>query len=213
MPVVVLRRFAAPDLPIVLRWFAHRDQRVFAHDLPARELELLQTMPGTEYRGARVLARHAWVADDETGVPVGLLGAEIYDRAPFLDSEGQPPPARANLARASRRADVVRRPGSLGARLWPGGAARRRRVGRTNRRRMARGSDRKPPPGQPTLRGRRGLHPLLPPARPRGDGELASRTVAMTTTAAALAEPPSQKQLSQAKLPTSARAPTERLGE
>jgi len=90
MPVVVLRRFAAPDLSFFLRCGAHRDQRVFAHDLPARELELLQTMPGTEYRGARVLARHAWVADDETGVPVGLLGAEIYDRAPFLDSEGQP---------------------------------------------------------------------------------------------------------------------------
>jgi len=90
MSTVALRPFEAPDLLQVLPWFAHPDQREFARDLPVRELDLRRTMPGTEHRGARVLARHAWVVDDEAGVPVAFVGAEIYDRAPFLDARGRP---------------------------------------------------------------------------------------------------------------------------
>ena len=50
MRTVALRAFEARDLPVVMPWFAHPDQREFAHDLPARELELRRTMPGTEHR-------------------------------------------------------------------------------------------------------------------------------------------------------------------
>jgi L-amino acid N-acyltransferase YncA len=83
MPTVSLRTFAEADLPVVLPWFAHPDQREFAHDMPVRELTLMQTMPGTEHRGALVLARHAWVADDERATAVAFLGAEVYDRPPY----------------------------------------------------------------------------------------------------------------------------------
>lgn len=80
---VTLRPFAAADLRDVEPWFAHRDQREFADAMPARELRLIQTMPGTEHRGALVLARHAWVADDAAGVPVAFVVAEVYDRPPL----------------------------------------------------------------------------------------------------------------------------------
>ena len=90
MSTVALRAFEALDLSAVLPWFAHPDQRAFADDLPVRELELRPTSPGTEHCGARVLARHAWVADDEAGVPVAFAGAEIYDRPPFLGADGRP---------------------------------------------------------------------------------------------------------------------------
>ncbi len=90
MSTVVLRGFSASDLPFVLPWFAHPDQREFARDLPTRELELRRTMPGCEYRGAGVLGRLAWVAEDEAGLPVAFVGAEIYDRPPFLGADGRP---------------------------------------------------------------------------------------------------------------------------
>ena len=95
MPAVALRTFEPSDLPAVLPWFAHPDQREFAHDLPVRELDLRRTMPGTDHRGARVLGRHAWIAEDESGAPVAFVGAEIYDRPPFLDAHGRQnhPPA------------------------------------------------------------------------------------------------------------------------
>lgn len=90
MSTVVLRVFSARDLPVVLPWFAHPDQREFARDLPARELELRRTLPGSEYRGARVLGRPSWIAQDKGGVPVAFVGAEIYDRPPCHPADGQP---------------------------------------------------------------------------------------------------------------------------
>ncbi len=69
MSTVVLRVFSAFDLPVVLSWFAHPDQREFARDPPARELEFLDAMPGSEYRGARVRERRAWIAVDKAGSP------------------------------------------------------------------------------------------------------------------------------------------------
>ena len=90
MATVVLGAFSERDLPVVLPWFAHADQREFARDLPRRELKLRQTLPGSEYRGARVRARPSWIAEDQGGLPVAFVGAEIYDRPPFLDANGQP---------------------------------------------------------------------------------------------------------------------------
>ena len=90
MPNVTLRAFAPTDLRTVLPWFAHRDQREFAPDLPARELELMRTMPGTEHRGARILDRRAWLALDGDGAPVAFVAAEVYDRPPYLRADGRP---------------------------------------------------------------------------------------------------------------------------
>jgi RimJ/RimL family protein N-acetyltransferase len=90
MPTVTLRPFTEADLPDVLPWFAHPDQHEFAPDMPARELQLIETMPGTKFRGARILDRRAWVADDATSAPVAFAAAEVYDNPPHLDGDGRP---------------------------------------------------------------------------------------------------------------------------
>lgn len=43
-----------------------------------RELELITTMPGQQYRGRIVIGRHGWIAV-EHGVSVAFVGAEVYD--------------------------------------------------------------------------------------------------------------------------------------
>lgn len=66
MPAIArLQRFTIADVPAVKRWFADPRQREFSPELPARELELVRSMPGRRFRGAIVLARHAWVVEDQ----------------------------------------------------------------------------------------------------------------------------------------------------
>jgi RimJ/RimL family protein N-acetyltransferase len=44
-----------------------------------RELRLMQTAPGSEFKGRRVLARYVWVLQDQNGQPCGLVDVEPYD--------------------------------------------------------------------------------------------------------------------------------------
>ena len=44
-----------------------------------RELKLMQTAPGSEFRGRRVLARYVWIIQDQVGRPCGLVDLEPYD--------------------------------------------------------------------------------------------------------------------------------------
>lgn len=101
MPAVTLRAFATANLhrPALL---AHRDQREFAPDLPTRELALMRTMPGTEPRGARILDRHAWITLDRGRGPVAFVVAEVYDRPPYLDADGDRRFPRPSLGQAGR---------------------------------------------------------------------------------------------------------------
>lgn len=77
-------------LAAVQPWFDHPEvrRRLGGRDWPPRELRLLATQPGGEYRGRRVLAAHSWVALDEAGRPVGKVGGEVYDRWTRYGGEG-----------------------------------------------------------------------------------------------------------------------------
>jgi RimJ/RimL family protein N-acetyltransferase len=82
MADVVLRRFDADALPLVAPWFDHREvvRRLGDRGWAAHRLELMRTSPGTELRGRRVVARAVWIGWDGA-TPVGLVDAEVYDRA------------------------------------------------------------------------------------------------------------------------------------
>ena len=85
-----LRQFTIADVPVVRRWFADPRQREFSPELPARELEHVRSMPGRRFRGALVLARHAWVVEDQAAELVAFVSAELYERPPDQDGEGRP---------------------------------------------------------------------------------------------------------------------------
>lgn len=77
-----MRPFVAEELPLVRTWFEHIEvrRRLGGPEWPARALELLrETSDGDEFRGARVLRGHHWLA--WLGAePVGYLGGDVYDR-------------------------------------------------------------------------------------------------------------------------------------
>lgn len=69
-------------LPVVQPWFenAEVDLRLGGPDWPAREFELQEKLPGTQYRGALTLRMRAWVMVADDDVPLALLTASEYDR-------------------------------------------------------------------------------------------------------------------------------------
>ena len=74
-----------------------------------RELELIHTKPGTEFRGHRILANHVWVAFDSQQEPVALVDVGPYDDG------------TAGLTSSSPRARASFRPGTS----WPKGPTTR----------------------------------------------------------------------------------------
>jgi RimJ/RimL family protein N-acetyltransferase len=92
MPAVDFRLLTPETLPLVEPWFDDAEVRGRLGDRswPARAIALQRSSPGSEFRGRRVLARHAWIAyDAET--PVGLIDAEVYDRRVPYDGSRVPP--------------------------------------------------------------------------------------------------------------------------
>lgn len=78
---VALVPFTAELLLLVRPWFSHPEvqHRLGGPDWPERELRLMTENPGSEYRGARVLRCHSWVAMNAAGEPVGKVGGDVYD--------------------------------------------------------------------------------------------------------------------------------------
>jgi RimJ/RimL family protein N-acetyltransferase len=102
MPDVALRHFGADALALVEPWFDDPEvvRRLGDRSWPARRLALIRTSPGTTFRGRRVVARGAWIAYDGT-TPVGLVDAEVYDRAaPDAGASDHSPGPAAALALA-----------------------------------------------------------------------------------------------------------------
>lgn len=64
----------------VEEWFDDPDTRRFlgGREWVRRIPKLLQDSPGVEFRGRRVLARHAWIVH-AAGGPVGIVDVERYD--------------------------------------------------------------------------------------------------------------------------------------
>ena len=58
-----------------------------------RELKLMQTEPGSEFKGRHVLARYVWIIQDQNEQPCGLVDIEPYDDGTagmaFLIAPGQ----------------------------------------------------------------------------------------------------------------------------
>jgi len=79
---VTLVPFTEELLSVVQPWFRHPEarRRLGGPEWPARELRLMATMPGEEYRGRLVLQAHSWVALDSTGEPLAKIGGDVYDR-------------------------------------------------------------------------------------------------------------------------------------
>jgi RimJ/RimL family protein N-acetyltransferase len=77
---LVLEPFGAEHLPLVQPWFEHDDvrRRLGGPEWPARGLELAPR-EDEEFRGARVLRTHTWLARCD-GEPVGYLGGDVYDQ-------------------------------------------------------------------------------------------------------------------------------------
>jgi RimJ/RimL family protein N-acetyltransferase len=81
-PALRLLPFTEELLPVVQPWFHHPEvrRRLGGPEWPVRELRLMATRSGEEYRGRLVLRTHSWVAVDGAGEPVGKLGGDVYDR-------------------------------------------------------------------------------------------------------------------------------------
>lgn len=82
LPSVDLVQFTVGLLPSVQPWFEHPEvrRRLGGPEWPARELRLVVSRLGEEYRGRGVVRSHSWVAMDDAGVPVGKVGGDVYDR-------------------------------------------------------------------------------------------------------------------------------------
>ncbi|WP_127507437.1 GNAT family N-acetyltransferase [Actinoplanes solisilvae] len=78
---VMLVPFTAELLPTVQVWFEDAEVRRWlgGPDWPAQSLRMHGQGLGEEFRGRRVLRDHSWVALDDDGEPVGLIGGEVYD--------------------------------------------------------------------------------------------------------------------------------------
>lgn len=50
-----------------------------SRDWIRREVELLTSQPGTEFRGTTVTGRHAWLVREAEGPFLGFVGTESYD--------------------------------------------------------------------------------------------------------------------------------------
>jgi RimJ/RimL family protein N-acetyltransferase len=81
-PALTLVPFTEALLPVVQPWFEHPEvrRRLGGPQWPVRELRLLATSPGEEFRGKVVLRAHSWVALDGAGEPVAKVGGDVYDR-------------------------------------------------------------------------------------------------------------------------------------
>ena len=80
LEVVTLRSLTAELIGLIEHWFDDPEVQARLGDRSwiARELGLLESQPGTRYRGRLVTGRYAWVAFDEAGA-AGFVGAEVYD--------------------------------------------------------------------------------------------------------------------------------------
>lgn len=67
-------------LPLVEDWFDDPETTRFLYGRQEirREIELMRTMPGTEFRGAIILSRHDWIFFQKEKA-VGFLGVEMYE--------------------------------------------------------------------------------------------------------------------------------------
>lgn len=165
--------------PSVQPWFEHPEvrRRLGGPEWPARELRLVVSRRGEEYRGREVLRSHSWVAVDDVGAPVGKVGGDVYDRWTRYDGSRprEEPVVTAVEAGPAMGLAYVVDPRSLASGRRSRDAARRRRTPRRCRRARVRGRNRRRQPGEPTLRCRRRLcircrrarlggHHLPPPA-------------------------------------------------
>jgi len=82
LPTVRLVPFEPELLPRVLPWFDHPEvqRRLGGRSWPERELALRHAAGGEEFRGARVLRAHSFLALDGEGAPVAKIGGDVYDR-------------------------------------------------------------------------------------------------------------------------------------
>lgn len=90
---VTLVAFTQAWLDQVRPWFRHRevDRWLGGPEWPERALRLQGTGLGEVYRGLRVLRSYSWVALDEAGAAVGLIGGEVYDRwCRYTEACGEP---------------------------------------------------------------------------------------------------------------------------
>lgn len=96
---VSLVPFGEDLLPVVQPWFHHPEvrRRLGGPEWPARELRLLATTPGEQYRGRVVLRANSWVALDGTGEPVGKIGGDVYDRWNRYDASRSDTPLVASV--------------------------------------------------------------------------------------------------------------------
>jgi RimJ/RimL family protein N-acetyltransferase len=78
MKFVPLTRLLADQIAY---WFDDPDTVRYLGDRAwlDRELDLVQTAPGAEFRGRRILARHVWVAFTPEGEPCALIDVEPYE--------------------------------------------------------------------------------------------------------------------------------------
>ncbi|WP_158579987.1 GNAT family N-acetyltransferase [Geodermatophilus marinus] len=69
-------------LPAVRPWFDDPEtrRRLGGPEWPVRELALRGAAREEEFRGARVLRAHSFVALDDRGRPVAQIGGDVYDR-------------------------------------------------------------------------------------------------------------------------------------
>ncbi|WP_052091250.1 GNAT family N-acetyltransferase [Modestobacter caceresii] len=69
-------------LPSVLPWFDHPEvqRRLGGRAWPQREFALRTAARDEEFRGARVLRAHSWVALADDGAAVAQIGGDVYDR-------------------------------------------------------------------------------------------------------------------------------------
>ncbi|WP_369130761.1 GNAT family N-acetyltransferase [Modestobacter roseus] len=81
-PTIRLVPFEPELLPRVLPWFDHPEvrRRLGGRTWPEREFALRAAARDEEFRGARVLRAHTYVAVDDAGAPVAQIGGDVYDR-------------------------------------------------------------------------------------------------------------------------------------
>ena len=92
MPTVNLVPLTPTRLTAVEPWFDHPQVQRWLGDRswPRRELRLVGERPGTDFRGMKTLRSYAWVALDESGGSVALIGGDVYDRWVLLH-QGETP--------------------------------------------------------------------------------------------------------------------------
>lgn len=89
-PLVSLRPLTAAGADQIEHWFDDPEvqrrlgRRFWIH----RELRLINERPGSTFRGKKVLRSHAWIAVDQSGVPVAFIGGDVYDRWVRYHGEG-----------------------------------------------------------------------------------------------------------------------------